>query len=393
MQDRSSKMLPVGPAPLLIATVAGGLLIWKSETPLAVGLLWTLALLVLAAGASYWERRAIRFAVDPLATEPAGTDAVPPAIAPYTRSLHQVAAASLVRWAEHIAIARRQTENAGNALTSDFAAILNQLGVMLDTRDREAAKGVVAVIERSRSELAAMLDHLKDAFDAQKPMLREFESLAEVSADLKRMAGGVAEIAKQTNLLALNAAIEAARAGETGRGFAVVADEVRKLSDQSGSLAQQIGDKVETVNTATGAALRSAGQMSRQNESLMASSDATMAAVLERFRSVVQGLSDSSQHMAEGSQSVRAKVEAVLVHLQFQDRMSQILSAVCQDIERLLARTRAEEARIAGGETPEPFDVQKWVAELEQTYTTLEQHDTRHPAAQGQVAASEITFF
>ena len=47
MQDRSSKMLPVGPAPLLIATVAGGLLIWKSETPLAVGLLWTLALLVI----------------------------------------------------------------------------------------------------------------------------------------------------------------------------------------------------------------------------------------------------------------------------------------------------------------------------------------------------------
>ena len=393
MQDRSSKMLPVGPAPLFIAAVAGGLLVWKSEIPLAVALVWTLALLVLAAGASYWERRAIRIAVDQSAAKYGRTDVAQPAIAPYTTSLHQVAAASLVRWAEHIAIARRQTENAGNALTSDFAAILNQLGVMLDTRDREAAAGVVAVIEGARSELASMLDRLKDAFDAQKPMLREFENLAEVSADLKRMASGVAEIAKQTNLLALNAAIEAARAGETGRGFAVVADEVRKLSDQSGSLAKQIGDKVETVNAATGSALLSAGQMSRQNESLMASSDATMGAVLERFRSVVQGLSDSSQHMAEGSQSVREKVEAVLVHLQFQDRMSQILSAVCQDIERLLARTRAEEARIECGETPEPFDVQKWVAELEQTYTTLEQHDTRHPAAQGQVSASEITFF
>ncbi len=393
MQDRSSRILPLGPGPLFLAAVAAGMLIWKSEASLAVDLVLTLVLLALATGVSYWERRALRAAVDQLLAERAETDAAQPAIAPYTKSLHQVAAASLARWAGHIAIARRQTENAGNALTSDFAAILNQLGVMLDTRDREAAEGVVAVIERSRSELAAMLGHLKDAFDAQKPMLREFESLAEVSADLKRMAGGVAEIAKQTNLLALNAAIEAARAGETGRGFAVVADEVRKLSDQSGSLANQIRDKVETVNAATGSALLSAGQMSRQNESLMASSDVTMAAVLERFSSVVQGLSDSSQHMAEGSQSVREKVEAVLVHLQFQDRMSQILSAVCQDIERLLARTRAEEARIACGETPEPFDVQKWIAELEQTYTTLEQHDAQHPAAQGQVAASEITFF
>ena len=34
-------------------------------------------------------------------------------------------------------------------------------------------------------------------------MLRAFENLGEVSADLKRMAGGVADIAKQTNLLAL----------------------------------------------------------------------------------------------------------------------------------------------------------------------------------------------
>ena len=393
MQDRSSGILPLGPGPLFLAAVAAGLLFWKSEASLAVDLVLTLTLLVLATGVSYWERRSIRVAVDRLLAEHAQTGAAQPAIAPYTTSLHQVAAASLTRWATHIAIARQQTENAGNALTSDFAAILNQLGVMLDTRDREAAEGVVAVIERSRSELAAMLGHLKDAFDAQKPMLHEFESLAEVSADLKRMAGGVAAIAKQTNLLALNAAIEAARAGETGRGFAVVADEVRKLSDQSGSLAKQIRDKVETVNAATGSALLSAGQMSRQNESLMASSDVTMAAVLERFSSVVQGLSDSSQHMAEGSQSVREKVEAVLVHLQFQDRMSQILSAVCQDIVRLLARTRAEEARIASGETPEPFDVQKSIAELEQTYTTLEQHDAQHPAAQGQVAASEITFF
>jgi len=43
-------MLPVGPAPLFIAAVAGGLLVWKSEIPLAVALVWTLALLVLAAG-------------------------------------------------------------------------------------------------------------------------------------------------------------------------------------------------------------------------------------------------------------------------------------------------------------------------------------------------------
>jgi methyl-accepting chemotaxis protein len=97
--------------------------------------------------------------------------------------------------------------------------------------------------------------------------------------------------------------------------------------------------------------------------------------------------------MAEGSLSVRQKVESVLVHLQFQDRMSQILAAVFNDIERLSARLREQERRIELGEQPEMFDSAAWIAELERTYTTLEQHDSRHATASGPGSTNEITFF
>ena len=108
--------------------------------------------------------------------------------------------------------------------------------------------------------------------------------------------------------------------------------------------------------------------MLSQNESLMKSSDATIrSSVLERFRGVVQGLSESSQNMAEGSLSVRGMVESVLVHLQFQDRMSQILAAVFKDVELLLSRLREQEKRIGHGEQPELFDSRAWIAKLERT--------------------------
>ena len=392
MHNTSSMVSRGGWASLLVAVLGGGMLLWSQPSLVGGGAL-AAGLLAVAVGLSWWERRQLGAALDRLVVERGLDDAAQPKIEPYLKSLHEVADASMIRWSEHIAIARRQTEDAGVELTQDFGAILSKLRAMIDTRNADASESVVTVIESSRRELLGMLDRLLDAFDAQKPMLLEFESLAEVTEDLKRMASAVADIAKQTNLLALNAAIEAARAGEAGRGFAVVADEVRKLSSQSGMLGQDIQSKVDAVNRATTSALVSAGQMSVQNEALTKSSGDTINAVLERFGGVLRGVSDSSQQMAEGSQNVRERVEAVLVHLQFQDRTSQILNAVCRDIDRLLEQVREQEQRIASGKSPQPFDAQQWIAELEQTYTTLEQFGT-HPAdTKGAVSASEITFF
>lgn len=391
MQHSTATVSSIGVAPLLAATVGAGLLIWSAAS-ITLGVSLACGLLFLAAAASYWERLAIRAALAQVSSECAAAQATPD-ILPYTRSLHEVADASMARWSKHIEIARLQTERAGSELTHDFGAILSKLQQMLDSHASDADQSMVAVIEQARGKLADMLVSLSQAFDAQKPMLEAFMSLEVVTAELNRMAGGVAEIATQTNLLALNAAIEAARAGEAGRGFAVVADEVRSLSNQSGKLATQIQEKVHAVNAATASALAMAGEMSQQNEALMSSSDATIRGVLEHFRGVAQGLSDASQQMADGNQEVRERVESVLVQLQFQDRMGQILAAVLTDIERLLLRLREQEGRVLQGEMPTLFDVRAWISELERSYTTLEQHDAPHPAAHGQTATSEITFF
>jgi len=377
---------------VLAATAGAFLLLWSAAS-LAVGMALGLGLLALIAGASYWERQGIRAGIErELAAQSAAATAQP-SVGPYVQSLHDVADASMTRWSKHIEIARLQTEGAGTQLTQDFDAILTKLRSILEGRDSDTGEGVVAVIERSRTDLGGMLERLNHALDEQLPMMLKFRELAAVTHELRQMADGVGDVAKQTNLLALNAAIEAARAGEAGRGFAIVADEVRKLSDQSGALGKEIRGHVDAVNAAMSSALASAEQLSRQNESLITSSDMTIHAVLERFTDVVRGLSDSSQHMAEGGQNVREKVEEVLVHLQFQDRMSQILVAVSSDIARLLERMREQERRMARGEPPEAFNTRAWIAALEKTYTTIEQYDSAHPAAQGKVAATEITFF
>jgi methyl-accepting chemotaxis protein len=388
----STKVASIGTAPLLAAVVCAIASILSAGS-LFVGALVGVGLFMLIGGASYWDRRGIRAAIDRDQSANAQAEQTQQQVVPYVRSLLDVADASMTRWSKHIEIARLQAEGAGTQLTQDFDAILTQLRSILQGRDGDAGEGVVAVIEHSRTDLSGMLEELNHALDEQVPMMRKFRELASATHELRQMADGVGEVAKQTNLLALNAAIEAARAGESGRGFAVVADEVRKLSDQSGALGREIRAHVDTVNAAMSSALTSAEELSRQNEALITSSDVVIHAVLERFADVVRGLSDSAQRMSDGGQTVRERVEQVLVHLQFQDRMSQILMAVSSDIARLIERMREQERQIARGETPAAFDTSAWIAALENTYTTIEQYDSAHPAAQGKVAATEITFF
>ncbi|BAL23181.1 methyl-accepting chemotaxis protein [Azoarcus sp. KH32C] len=377
----------------LLAGLAGAIMLAWSVGSVIVGAAWGVGLFALVAIASFRERREIKSALvrelGARAAAPSGANGVES----YLHSLHDVADASMRRWAKHIDIARLQTEGAGAQLTQDFESILSQLQSLLEGSNVQAGDGVVAVIEHSRADLEGMLERLNHALEEQRPMLLKFRELAETVQELRQMADSVAEVAKHTNLLALNAAIEAARAGEAGRGFAVVADEVRKLSNQSGALGKEIREHVDSVNVAMSSALTSAEQLSLQNESLISSSDETLHSVMGRFTDVMSGLSDASRNMAEGSQSVRERVQTVLVHLQFQDRMSQILVAVSADIARLLERIREQEHQIARGETPDAFDTRAWVAALEKTYTTLEQYDCAHPAAQGKVATTDITFF
>ena len=79
------------------------------------------------------------------------------------------------------------------------------------------------------------------------------------SAEIGEIVKVISSIAQQTNLLALNATIEAARAGEAGKGFAVVANEVKELAKETAQATEDIGKKIEAIQTTTAAAVKAIG--------------------------------------------------------------------------------------------------------------------------------------
>jgi methyl-accepting chemotaxis protein len=301
-------------------------------------------------------------------------------------------------WSRHIETARRQTEEGVTSLAGRFAGIEERLESSVQASRQASGEmggegGVVQVITRAEGELRQIVASLEEMVKAKEAMLQEIQRLAGFTDELQTMATGVADIAAQTNLLALNAAIEAARAGEAGRGFAVVADEVRKLSTLSGDTGKHISEKVVSVSEAMQRTLEVARQFSQRDEETIHHSEDVIRDVLAQVGDATRQLAAAGRILEEESAGVRGEVSEVLVHLQFQDRVSQILTQVSGDIGRLGERLAEAAGCLAAGREPPPFDGHAWLAEMQQTYTTLEQRHVHAGGATRAPAKSEITFF
>lgn len=302
-------------------------------------------------------------------------------------------------WTRHIESSREQMEQAINALSERFGGIAAKLDEAVNTAAVErhtmddADKGLVAVFERSERELGQVVAVQKAAMDSLLGMLEKVQGLDRFIVELQQMAADVAKIAQQTNLLSLNAAIEAARGGEMGRGFAVVAQEFRMLSQQSGETGKRIAEKVGVISDAIVDACSVVRTSVRQEDGSMAKAEASIGQVLGGFREITDSLLRSSQLLKDESVAIQQEVAQALVQLQFQDRVSQIMSHVRQNIESLPGYLQESQRQYAAKGTLEAPRAETLLEELKSTYSMDDQHVVHAGGRVTQKQETEITFF
>jgi len=300
-------------------------------------------------------------------------------------------------WSGQIESSRQQMEQAIASLSERFGAIASGLDTTL-SQGRGDGSEAHTVRARSEARLNEVLQALHGSQTANQRTLSRVQGLEGFVTELKDMAEAVAKIAQQTNLLAINAAIEAAHAGPMGRGFATVAAEVRTLSQRSGETGVHIAEKVRLINQAIAEA-RAAAEASAQHETQATqASEAAIQGVLDEFGTLTEGLREAAGQLRENSARIQAEVYESLVQLQFQDRVSQILCHVRDNVQRLPEVVQAHRLRIEQDGYPHPLDATPLLAELAQTYAMADEravHAGSPAPAPSATAApeTEITFF
>jgi methyl-accepting chemotaxis protein len=290
-------------------------------------------------------------------------------------------------WSRQIETSRKQTEDAIVALSERFSAIVQRIDGALSAGSGSQQPQVAAEAQRSRGDLALVVDALKAIQLSRNQLVEQIRLLTTYTAELHKMATQVDEIGFRTNMLSLNAAIEAAHAGESGKGFAVVATEVRALSNAARDTGKQITKKVGVINDALAEIGRTNEEVAARDDAAVQAADQRISAVLARFESSTAALTESAQRSLTESSAIKEEICESLVQLQFQDRVSQILAQVVASMTDF-----SEQAAHSGAAATAQL-AREHADQMMSTYTTEEQRLNHEGVTAAAVEESAVTFF
>jgi methyl-accepting chemotaxis protein len=169
---------------------------------------------------------------------------------------------------------------------------------------------------------------------------------------------------------------------------------VRKLSRSSGDVGRRITETIESVNEAIEDTLKISHCFAKQDKETLGNAEHIIATVLRRFNAAAAGLLDSEELLRSENKAINSEIADVFVDLQFQDRVSQILTLVGSDLNKLEQHLDDLKNGQTSGELVTSIDVDQWLEELSMTYTMEEQlaaHDGGKAAIK--TDQSNITFF
>ena len=199
------------------------------------------------------------------------------------------------------------SETAAQANVVSAASELVNKNVQTVATGTEEMSASIREIAKNANEAARVATTAVKVAEATNATINK---LGDSSAEIGKVIKVITSIAQQTNLLALNATIEAARAGEAGKGFAVVANEVKELAKETARATEEIGQKIEAIQSDTKGAVAAIGEIGSVINQINDISN-TIASAVEEQTATTNEISRNVSEAAKGTTEIASNITAV----------------------------------------------------------------------------------
>ncbi len=237
------------------------------------------------------------------------------AVATYTRELERLLLTISPILSQHVMVSREHTEQEIISLTNRFSGMVNDLQQIVDSTDSTMDGQhfhLDSVLTTSRNFLQPVLASLK--------LIEQNKN--EINAHLCTISGNVNELNCLTVQLSK-------LTGQLQRGAADLDPEAAtNLAHEAFHLEQQFTQIVKTISVALTTALASTEQNTPTQGSLLSTAEIQINQTLSHLSQSLNHYRNDVDALRNNAEQIRGEINNVLVALQFQDRVSQILTQV-----------------------------------------------------------------
>jgi methyl-accepting chemotaxis protein len=234
-----------------------------------------------------------------------------------------------------------ETAVQANVVANASDDVSKRVGVVAASAEEMQAS--IREISKAANESASVA---RDAVGAAESANLTVQRLGDSSAGIGKVIKVITSIAQQTNLLALNATIEAARAGEAGKGFAVVANEVKELARGTARATEEIGQKIEAIQSDTRSAVDAIAQITNIIKEINDISN-NIAAAVEEQTVTTNEISRNVTEAASGTGDIAHNIAGVATAAQDTTRgaadtqiAARALSEMAAELQNLVGKFR-----------------------------------------------------
>jgi methyl-accepting chemotaxis protein len=194
------------------------------------------------------------------------------------------------------------------------------------------------LIHECGATLVKILVTTEQAGEVSRRAIERIQQMDKASEMISSALEKLERIAHENKMLAMNARIEAAHAGQLGAGFAVVAVEVVAQTERAQQVTNQVGELIVNLRSLAETTVQDLQRMNEQDSLRLKQCKTEVEESLRDMQAGHDEMKAMLAQMTEEGAMLANDISSAVRGLQFQDRTSQQMAHVVEDLDTLQAK-------------------------------------------------------